>query len=291
MPPLEVKPKPVASSLIAALLTCFATATSWAIEDDSFEEVGHGAICSLIEREAHRNGLPPAFFARLIWKESRFDALAVSPKGAEGIAQFMPATAERRGLDNSFDPTEALPASATYLAALRLQFGNLGLAAAAYNAGEARIDRWLVGASTLPLETEDYVLSITGEPAEIFIERRREIRDHPLEEGKPFGESCVRMASAAGFGVAGLAQAPVKPWGVQVAGGYRRAAVMRQWDRIKRRHSTLLAGLPVNIGRHKSPLGPKPIYAVRIGADSRIEANAICGRLRAAGSACVIKKN
>ena len=96
MPPLEVKPKPVASSLIAALLTCFATATSWAIEDDSFEEVDHGAICSLIEREAHRNGLPPAFFARLIWKESRFDALAVSPKGAEGIAQFMPATAERR---------------------------------------------------------------------------------------------------------------------------------------------------------------------------------------------------
>lgn len=278
-------------ALFAALFICFVPTTSWAIEGDAPEDVGHGTICSLIEREAQRNGLPPAFFARLIWKESRFDPLAVSPKGAEGIAQFMPATAERRGLQNSFDPAQALPASATYLAALRLQFGNLGLAAAAYNAGEARIDRWLVGASTLPLETEDYVLSITGEPADNFIERRRQIRNVPLEDGQPFGEACVRMASVAGIGVAGLAQTPSKPWGVQVAGGYRRAAVMRQWDSIRRRHSALLAGLPVNISRHKSPLGPKPIYAVRIGADSRIAANAICGRLRAAGGACVVKKN
>jgi hypothetical protein len=282
---------PNLKTLIAAAFICFVPATSWATQDISPEEIGHGTICSLIEREAQRNGLPPAFFARLIWKESRFDPLAVSPKGAEGIAQFMPATAERRGLENSFDPAQALPASATYLAALRLQFGNLGLAAAAYNAGEARIDRWLVGASSLPLETEDYVLSITGEPADNFIERRRQIRDLPLEQGKPFEEACVRMASVAGIGVAGLAQVPTKPWGVQVAGGYRRAAVMRQWNQIKRRHSTLLAGLPVNISRQKSPLGPKPIYAVRIGADSRIEANAICGRLRAAGGACVVKKN
>ncbi|MBO6638620.1 MAG: lytic transglycosylase domain-containing protein [Roseitalea sp.] len=288
---LERRPVRSLSALLAALFVCFVPATSWAVEDSSADEIGHGTICSLIARAAERNGLPPAFFARLIWKESRFDPLAVSPKGAEGIAQFMPATAVRRGLENSFDPAQALPASATYLAALRLQFGNLGLAAAAYNAGEARIDRWLVGASTLPLETENYVLSITGEPAESFIERRRQIRNLPLEEGKPFEQACVRMASVAGIGVTGLAQTSVKPWGVQVAGGYRRAAVMRQWDRIRRRHSALLAGLPVNISRQKSPLGPKPVYAVRIGADSRIEANAICGRLRAAGGACVVTRN
>jgi len=288
---LERPYSPFVGALFAALFICFAPATSWAMQDGSIEDIGHGTICSLIEREAQRNGLPPAFFARLIWKESRFDPLAVSPKGAEGIAQFMPATAERRGLENSFDPAQALPASATYLASLRLQFGNLGLAAAAYNAGEARIDRWLVGASTLPLETEDYVLSITGEPADNFIERRRQIRALPLEQGKPFEEACVRMASVAGIGAAGLAQAPTKPWGVQVAGGYRREAVMRQWDRIRTRHASLLSGLPVHIGRQKSPIGRKPIYAVRIGADSRIEANAICGRLGAAGSACVVKKN
>jgi len=52
------------------------------------------------------------FFARLIWKESRFDIKAVSPAGAQGVAQFMPATAKRRGLADPFDPEQAIPASA-----------------------------------------------------------------------------------------------------------------------------------------------------------------------------------
>ena len=100
--------------------------------------------------------------ARLIWKESLFDPGAVSPKGAQGIAQFMPGTAKLRGLDDPFDPPKALAASAAYLAELRQGFGNLGLAAAAYNAGEERVRKWLARQVGLPYETQDYVLSITG---------------------------------------------------------------------------------------------------------------------------------
>jgi soluble lytic murein transglycosylase-like protein len=66
----------------------------------------------------------------VIWQESRFNARAVSPKGAAGIAQFMPQTASWHGLADPFDPTEALRHSARYLRELRDQFGNLGLAAA-----------------------------------------------------------------------------------------------------------------------------------------------------------------
>ena len=102
-----------------------------------------GRICNLIQTHAGRNALPPDFFARLIWKESRFDPNAVSPAGAEGIAQFMPGTAAARGLANSFDVEQAITASAAYLGELRIGFGNLGLAAAAYNAGENRVSRWL----------------------------------------------------------------------------------------------------------------------------------------------------
>ena len=47
-------------------------------------------LCHALEHSAAENGLPVEFFARVIWQESRFDARAVSPKGAEGIAQFMP---------------------------------------------------------------------------------------------------------------------------------------------------------------------------------------------------------
>jgi soluble lytic murein transglycosylase-like protein len=63
----------------------------------------------------------------VIWQESRFNALAVSPKGAAGIAQFMPATASWHGLADPFDPTESLRHSAAYFRELLNRFGNLGL--------------------------------------------------------------------------------------------------------------------------------------------------------------------
>ena len=96
--------------------------------------------------------LPVDFFTRLIWKESIFDAQAVSPVGAEGIAQFMPGTAKLRGLKNSFDHREALAAAAEYLAFLTEKFGNLGLAAAAYNFGEDGTSAWLQIAEPCPLK-------------------------------------------------------------------------------------------------------------------------------------------
>ena len=70
---------------------------------------------------------------------------AVSAKGAQGIAQFMPQTADFRGLADPFDPIEALHNSASYLRDLRERFGNLGLAAAGYNAGPGRVSAWLAG--------------------------------------------------------------------------------------------------------------------------------------------------
>jgi soluble lytic murein transglycosylase-like protein len=104
---------------------------------------------------AHQTNLPPAlstqsiakfavdFFARVIWQESRFDARAISPSGAAGKAQFMPATASWYGFADPFDPIESLRHSAAYLRDLLNRFGNLGLAAAAYNAGPTRVSAWL----------------------------------------------------------------------------------------------------------------------------------------------------
>src|SRR5579859_6204479 len=89
-------------------------------------------ICRALEQDAAENELPVEFFARVIWQESRFNARAVSNKGAQGIAQFMPATADYRGLVDPFDPIDALKNSARYLRDLKARFGNLGLAAAAY---------------------------------------------------------------------------------------------------------------------------------------------------------------
>src|ERR1700757_2786930 len=106
-------------------------------------------ICDALAAAAAENDLPVDFFARLIWQESRFDPAAVSRAGAQGVAQFMPATANRRGLADPFDPLEAIAQSARLLRDLHREFGNLGLAAAAYNAGSGRVHDWLAGRQAL----------------------------------------------------------------------------------------------------------------------------------------------
>ena len=128
-------------------------------------------FCHALRQAAESSGIPVPFFARLIWQESRFKSDEVSHAGAQGVAQFMPGTAAEVGLDDPFDPMKALPASAKFLRKLRDDFGNLGLAAAAYNAGPGRIQKWLARQSELPRETRDYVRIITGTKAEDWTER------------------------------------------------------------------------------------------------------------------------
>lgn len=125
-------------------------------------------VCGSLTEAAQRNGLPAPFFIRLLFQESRFNPAVVSSAGAQGIAQFMPETAADMGVDNPFDPLQAIPASARLLRGLFEKFGNLGLAAAAYNAGPKRIADWLADRrkNKLPEETQGYVKTITGKSVE-----------------------------------------------------------------------------------------------------------------------------
>jgi len=114
-------------------------------------------ICDTLITSAQSNQLPIPFFIRLLFQESGFKPDVISRAGAQGIAQFMPETASRVGLENPFDPMQAIAASARLLRDLVNQFGNLGLAAAAYNAGPRRIQDWLARKGKLPDETQHYV--------------------------------------------------------------------------------------------------------------------------------------
>jgi len=133
------------------------------IVDRSREE-----ICDALTKAARRNDVPVPFFIRLLFQESRFQPGVVSSAGAEGIAQFMPETSASVGLQNPFDPLQAIPAAARLLGNLVQQFGNLGLAAAAYNAGPRRIQDWLARKGPLPQETKGYVKTITGRAPETW---------------------------------------------------------------------------------------------------------------------------
>lgn len=255
-----------------------------------YEPKAVARICRLIELSAEAHGLPKDFFARLIWKESRFDPNAVSPAGAEGIAQFMPGTAALRGLADPYDIDQAVPASARYLAELRVSFGNLGLAAAAYNAGENRVSRWLARGGFLPLETENYVLDILGEPVDVFVDPGYAGTIAPLHKTASFGAACRDLPAMASATVP-MASVATKPWGIQVAGNFRRAAAIRQWQRLAARFPSVLSGVEPVVSRMRSPRGRSGIHAVRIGADSRKAAEEDCARLRAAGGSCIVMRN
>jgi Transglycosylase SLT domain len=130
--------------------------------DNRGTEVSLDDLCRALFNSAQDNDIPVQFFANLIWQESRLNPDDVSKKGAMGIAQFMPSVAAEKGLDDPFDPMQAIPASARLLHELRSEFGNLGLVAAAYNAGPGRVTRWLERRVSLPRETRNYVVRVTG---------------------------------------------------------------------------------------------------------------------------------
>ena len=159
--------------IVLALLTLTAPTRALAQTTVPPEQTGNSrnSVCQIIENAAKTNGLPVDFFTRVIWQESGLRADVVGPvtrsgERALGIAQFMPGTAADRNLLEPFNPAEALPKSGEFLAELRAQFGNLGLAAAAYNAGPQRVRDFLAGSRNLPTETRNFVLAITGHPIE-----------------------------------------------------------------------------------------------------------------------------
>lgn len=269
----------------------------------SAEESVEDTLCRLIEGSARRHAIPVDFFTRLIWRESSFRTDAVSPKGAQGIAQFMPGTAAERGLLDPFDPEAALPASAALLADLRARFGSLGLAAAAYNAGPARVQRWLAGQSGLPFETQAYLLFVTGRDAEEWkAERRIPATGAPAEPpasaadlgplDPPPTPDCRATTLALRKGGGAVAQeiaSVAAPWGIQLSGNFSKARALASYRRAATRYARLLEGTqPMIIGSRLRYRGARAFYRVRIGQPTRKEAEALCGRLRKAGGACVV---
>jgi hypothetical protein len=273
--------------LLAAVALCPPLATS---QPETESDNALATLCGIVEASAKAEGLPVNFFTRLIWRESAFQPHAVSPAGAMGVAQFMPGTASERGLADPFDPATAIPASAKFLAELGQRFGNLGLAAAAYNAGPNALSDWLAGKGFMPIETQDYVLAITGHDIEEWK------GDKPPDSASPDpAEPCL-----ASIGKLRVARGPAEPaisglfapWGVQVAGSFSKAAALGSFARAERAYAGVIGGMdPFVLGSALRSRGFRPFYRVRLPAQTRGEAEKLCNRLQAAGGACVVLRS
>ena len=253
-------------------------------------------VCPLMQQQADAMGLPAMFFVRLIWKESRFNPGAVSPKGAQGIAQFMPGTAADRGLDDPFEPKSAIVHSASLLADLKTEFGNVGLAAAAYNAGAERVRAWLDGRSSLPAETIGYVSFVTGRDAEEWKLPETELPDSLKTPAEDVVESCRKLAPLVVRAVYETepltASGAWRPWGIQVSTSFSKARALSAFARLKARYASVLSERePFVLPQRNLSRGRRAMYMVQIGADNRDDAGKLCAALRARGGACIVQKN
>jgi hypothetical protein len=240
--------------------------------------------CGIVEDAAHATGLPVDVLTRLVWTESRFQAGVVSRAGAQGIAQFMPETAAERGLVDPFDPEQAVPAAARLLADLDRQFGNIGLAVAAYNAGAARVARWLGGAGDLPRETQAYVIALTERTADEWALTRAESGRNPSAEA----QTCSAVATALRAEEAS-GQTAVAPWGVQLAGNFSKTVALASFERAVQRYAGVLPpSRPMILGTRLLSRGTRRFYRILVPAASRIAADNVCRAIVASGGACMV---
>lgn len=205
----------------------------------------------------------------------------IRPQPRGGIAQFMPGTAARRGLADPYDIDHvnsglgalsrraARPSSAIFVSPRRPTMP-----------ARTASRRWLSRGGLLPLETENYVLDVMGEPVDAFADaayagtvgRRSTRRRASAPPAATFPSSrrrrrCPWRASPPSRGASGFRQLPPRRRGDQAVAAARGAL------------PAMLSGVEPVVSRVRSPLGRSGIHAVRIGADSREEAEkASCAR-------------
>jgi soluble lytic murein transglycosylase-like protein len=152
-----VSPKPVAEIRVAEALV--APRVVGAESPAPEPAAPPSGIDEAVLRIAAEHSLPPQLIHSVIKVESNYNALAISPKGAQGLMQLIPATARRFGVGNAFNPVENIQGGAKYLRyLLDLYKGDYPLALAAYNAGEGAVARY--GGVPPYAETQNYVLLV-----------------------------------------------------------------------------------------------------------------------------------
>jgi hypothetical protein len=264
----------------------FCCGSAWANPGASTETVEQ-ALCRLIEGAARTQGIPHDLLTKLIWQESSFRPRVVSPAGAQGIAQFMPGTARERGLADPFDPEQAIPKAAEFIAHLAEQFGNLGLAAAAYNGGPARVTSWLAGRGALPAETRHYVVAVTGRSAEEWAADAKERKNADEDVSRQSCQQIVATLRVPGRG--DTLEAPFAPWGVQLAGNFSKDRALATFRRTSQAYASLLKDVrPMIIGTRLRYRGTRTFYRVRAPAETRQAAEQLCRNIRTAGGSCIV---
>src|SRR5262249_3846016 len=144
-----------------------------------------------------------------------------------------------------FDAIEAIAHSAKLLRDLRREFGNLGLAAAASNAGPGRVRGWLAGRRGLPRETDAYVRIVTGQSPEQWARGQA----GPAETHVAHAVPCQQIAALVARAPAPEMK-PLDPWGVQLVGSSSDATALAAYHRLQEKYAAILGGREPRVLHH-----------------------------------------
>jgi hypothetical protein len=247
-------------------------------------------FCQVLAEAAAVNDLPVNFFTRLIWQESRFNPDSVSRAGAQGIAQFMPGTARLKRLEDPFNPRQAIAKSAQLLRDLNQEFGNLGLAAAAYNAGPGRVRDWLAAHRLLPAETRAYVRLVTGRLIEEWTNGQNVSLSLPAAKDLPCDQHAEGPVLPNPALPPSQKAAPPKPWGVEVVGGPTSAKALARYREWLPKYAAIIADREPKLVV-RGIIGRMGAVHVRVATDTRWEGDKVCAQLRAAGAYCEVLRD
>jgi hypothetical protein len=167
----------------------------------------------------------------------------------------------------------------------------LGLAAAAYNAGEKRVEALIAGRTSLPLETRNYVFAITGRQIEDWLGVNHPTAPFPTQDSIAFLRSCSQRVTNQ-LRVAALPTASaVFPWGVQIFESFSRNQVINMFLALQERLPGIFgSSLPMVIALRNYSIGTALRQRVFLGAASRSEADSKCAALQQKGVACLVRR-
>ena len=248
-------------------------------------------LCGIVEAAARQEGLPVNFFTRLIWRESAFQSGAVSPAGAQGVAQFMPGTAAERGLADPFDPAAAIPASAKLLAELGSTLrqpwpGGGRLQRRAERA--RRLDR----RPRLPAARDAGLRARDHRPRCRRVARRKPAVARRARPGQALPGLDRKSAHRARAGASPIVSGLFAPWGVQISASFDKGSALRAFARAQHDYYRVIGNVtPFVLGSVLRSRGWRPFYRVRLPAQTGAEAKKLCDRLQAAGAACAVLRS
>jgi hypothetical protein len=157
---------------------------------------------------------------------------------------------------------------------------------------------WLAGRGRLPSQTRAYVRAITGQSAEAWVAARRDGRELPTRPAPQLDCSQLIAVICQTPNVFvdelehRIAEGAAAPWGVQLSAGFSRDKVLTAYAQLEKRYRPVLAGHdPAILRMLNRSRGSNAFYQIRVGAETREEANKLCGSLHAAGAACLVLRN